>query len=122
MSDYIERQAALDAIEVCLERDTKNACLDLCVDDPDLSRCMARYNGIKAVRKLVEERPAANAREDVQGCWMEYEKSVFFRFKKDGEPIFRDVTVYTCNKCGRGSAIKENFCPRCGARMFKNLF
>lgn len=108
VSDYIERQAALDAIEVCLERDAKNACLDLCVDDPDLSRCMARYNVIKAVRKLVEERPAANVREDVQGEWI-FKQSYF------------GTDECNCSLCGQflSTRIGERmpFCPNCGARM-----
>ena len=34
-----------------------------------------------------------------------------------GDPIYTEHTYYQCSACRRKSAIKENYCPSCGARM-----
>lgn len=107
MDGYISRQAAIEAIEVFLERDAKNACLNLSVNDPEFSGCMARYNGIKAVRTLIEKRPSANARENVKAHWAHL----------GGDE-------WCCTNCGNvinteGSWEKptKKFCDECGADM-----
>ena len=36
---------------------------------------------------------------------------------KTGSLIDREKRAYRCSECGRKSAIKENYCPNCGAKM-----
>lgn len=107
MDDYISRQATIRDIEVLLERDAKNACLYSSVCDPEFSRLMARYNGIKAVRTLIEKRPSANVREAVKAKWAHL----------GGDE-------WCCTACGNvihteGSWEKptKKFCDECGADM-----
>ena len=107
MDDYIDRKSTIEAIQKFLEIDARNACLDLSVCDPEFSRCMARYNGIKAVRRLVQERPSAKVREDIKAKWSHL----------GGDE-------WCCTACGNvihteGSWEKptKKFCDECGADM-----
>lgn len=64
------------------------------------------------------EEALENVRPERYSHWHEYLTNVFMgRFSKDGEPICQDRKTFMCVKCGRGSAIKEKFCPSCGAMM-----
>ena len=36
-----------------------------------------------------------------------------------GMSIYRHYHYYQCRKCGRRTAVRENFCPNCGADMRK---
>ena len=36
-----------------------------------------------------------------------------------GMPIYRHYHYFSCRKCGRRTAVRENFCPNCGADMRK---
>ena len=36
-----------------------------------------------------------------------------------GMSIYRHYHYFSCRKCGRRTAVKENFCPNCGADMRK---
>lgn len=42
--------------------------------------------------------------------------STYWRWYPEGARAVNRVT-YRCTRCGRGSAILENFCPSCGAPM-----
>lgn len=55
MDDYISRQATLEAIEVFLEKDAKIACLNLSVNDPRFSKCMANTMVLKLLDKLLKK-------------------------------------------------------------------
>lgn len=113
MDDYISRKAAIAAIKVLLEEEAKNACLDLPLNDPNLSRCMARYNGIKAARQIIEKRPSADVRPVVRGKWI------------DGSENFTcgnyNAECSNCHANIRWSGCDDdfNFCPKCGAMMME---
>ena len=51
------------------------------------------------------------------GKWKAYTHSAYHGNDEDGEPIWREVTVYHCNMCNRRTVIKENYCPNCGREM-----
>ena len=103
MDDYISRQSAIEAIEVFLEKDAKIACLNLSVNDPQFSRCMARYNGIKAARQIIEKIPSADVRQVVHGKW-----------------YFAEDAVFRCSVCGRiCPELDAPYC-NCGADMSGN--
>lgn len=51
------------------------------------------------------------------GRWKAFTHSAYHGNDEDGEPIWREVTVYHCKLCNRRTVIKENYCPNCGAKM-----
>lgn len=51
------------------------------------------------------------------GWWKAFTHSAYRGNDEDGEPIWREVTVYHCKLCNRRTVIKENYCPNCGAKM-----
>ena len=54
---------------------------------------------------VVDDLPTADVQEVRHGRWeCNYDRGAFY-------------IVYVCSECGRGSLVKENFCPSCGARM-----
>lgn len=91
MADYIERQAALDAL--------RNVTND--------QNCPAFIAA--TVEQILTEAPAANVREDVQGKWV---------LENTREKSYMRVcsvckrTAYCCTP-----VFSYCFCPNCGARM-----
>lgn len=61
--------------------------------------------------------PAADVAPVVHGKWREVTRSVYCGMNKQGNPIYRDRSVYYCSKCNRKTVIKEKCCPDCGAKM-----
>ena len=51
------------------------------------------------------------------GHWKAFIHSAYHGTDEDGEPIWREVTVYHCSQCNRRTVIKEKYCPNCGAKM-----
>lgn len=92
MADYIERQAALDAL-----RDVTNE-----------QNCPAFIAA--TVEQILTEAPAANVREDVQGKWLEPDAPIVCAAKCSvcGNTEYLDYG---------GQEEGWNFCPNCGARM-----
>ena len=48
--------------------------------------------------------------------WVATEDIAFYGIR-NGEAQYRKHYTYRCRECGRGSAIKEKYCPSCGAKM-----
>lgn len=114
MDDYISREATIRNIEVFLETDAKNACLDSSVCDPKFSRLMARYNGIKAARQIIEKIPSADVRPVAHGSWIpKYEE--IYRLENICE-LKMLPDYFECSICGRREIRPEPFC-NCGADM-----
>jgi hypothetical protein len=65
----------------------------------------------------VKEAPAADVAPVVHGEWIGYTASAYIGCTEDGEPKWAERRKYLHKKCGRWSAIKEPFCPNCGAKM-----
>lgn len=66
---------------------------------------------------VVRDFPAADVALVVHGRWEGWTTPAFYGLDDFGEPIYRDATFYRCSICSRKSAIKEKFCPSCGAMM-----
>lgn len=66
---------------------------------------------------VVRDFPAADVAPVVHGRWEGWITPAFYGLDDFGEPIYRDATFYRCSICSRKSAIKEKFCPSCGAKM-----
>ena len=56
-------------------------------------------------------------KEPKTGHWKAFIHSAYHGTGEDGEPVWREVTVYHCSQCNRRTVIKEKFCPNCGAKM-----
>ena len=63
-------------------------------------------------RKLIAEAPAADVAPVVHGRWNGWHGD-----KMVAEDKYKHYHYYSCNKCGRKSAVASNYCPNCGARM-----
>ena len=62
--------------------------------------------------------PTIEAEPVKHGRWKCWTTSKFTgKYKDYDEPEFKDYVYYTCSECYRKSAIKELYCPNCGARM-----
>ena len=59
--------------------------------------------------------PAADVAPVVHGLW-EREPSSYWRWTPSGA-VAVTRTTYRCGLCGRGTAVKSNYCPNCGAKM-----
>lgn len=59
--------------------------------------------------------PTADVAPVVHGLW-EKEPSSFWRWTPSGA-VAVARTTYRCGLCGRGTAVKSNYCPNCGAKM-----
>ena len=66
---------------------------------------------------MAENAPAIDAAPVVHGRWEGWIIPAFYGLDDFGEPIYRDAAFYRCSICSRKSAIKEKFCPSCGAMM-----
>lgn len=65
--------------------------------------------------QYIEALPAADVVPVVHGLW-EREPSSYWRWTPSGA-VAVTRTTYRCGLCGRGTAVKSNYCPNCGAKM-----
>ena len=63
----------------------------------------------------IEDAPAADVVPVVRGWW-EKEPSSYWRWTSSGA-VAVTRTTYRCGLCGRGTAVKSNYCPNCGVKM-----
>lgn len=93
MSDLIEKQAAIDALNVCATIGRG------CGKSVTFDIVMATVNDYAdIVKKRIEALPSAQP-ERKQGKWKDFCGS------------------YQCSCCNMTNAYEENFCPNCGADM-----
>ncbi len=65
---------------------------------------------VKMAIKALEQEPKI-------GHWKAFIHNAYHGTDEDGEPIWREVTVYHCSQCNRRTVIKEKYCPNCGVKM-----
>lgn len=94
MAEYIKRETAVRAVMAAKW-----------VDGSDGAMAM----------EIVASTPAADVAPVVHGLW-EKEPSSFWRWAPSGA-VAVARTTYRCGLCGRGTAVKSNYCPNCGAKM-----
>ena len=90
MVEYIKREAVIDLITRRYE-------------NPEI--CTQEINSI----------PAADVVPVVQGRW-ERDPASYWRWTPSGA-VAVTRTTYRCGLCGRGTTVKSNYCPNCGAKM-----
>ena len=102
MAEYIEREAALNICQKEYEERLKMH--DYCGDS-------VAWNIGGAIKGL----PAADVAPVMHGQWIGVDSS-FWKSRHDTDiPVFRKT--YRCPFCARRTAIMENYCPNCGAKM-----
>lgn len=92
MAEYIERETLLRSI----------------ADD------VAPFN-VAMVFRHIHNAPTADVAPVVHGRW-EREPASYWRWTPSGA-VAVTRTTYRCGLCGRGTAVKSNYCPNCGAKM-----
>ena len=100
MSDYISRQAAIEAVEKCQQYKVSKE--DYAVD----------FAEVKTELMML---PTADVRENVRGEWLPMKR---FGGEKGQKP---DVMCSVCHApalwLGTLGCIRSNYCPNCGADM-----
>ena len=104
MTEYIERDMLYRVLERC-RKAPKNRYQRGVEDGMELA-----LNAVKAIH-------TADVAPVVHGRWEGWITPAFYGLDDFGEPIYRDAAFYRCSICSRKSAIKEKFCPSCGAMM-----
>lgn len=94
MAEYIKRETAVRAVMAAKW-----------VDGSDGAMAM----------EIVASPATADVAPVVHGLW-EKEPSSFWRWTPSGAVVVARTT-YRCGLCGRGTAVKSNYCPNCGAKM-----
>jgi hypothetical protein len=69
-----------------------------------------------ALQESVRQLPPVTPQQKM-GKWKAFTHSAYRGNDEDGEPIWREVTVYHCDLCNRRTVIKEKYCPNCGCKM-----
>lgn len=70
---------------------------------------------LRDCKEAIDSIPTADVAPVVHGLW-EKEPSSFWRWTPSGA-VAVARTTYRCGLCGRGTAVKSNYCPNCGAKM-----
>lgn len=102
MAEYIDREALRKVLE-----NWRDAHAD--VDDEQ------GCGLLEDVIWEVDARPAADVAPVVRGWW-EKEPSSYWMWTSSGA-VAVTRTTYRCGLCGRGTAVKSNYCHNCGAKM-----
>ncbi len=102
MAEYIKREAL---------REILDGWRDAHADVDDVHGCGL----LEDVICEVDAQTAADVAPVVHGLW-EKEPSSFWRWTPSGAVAVARAT-YRCGLCGRGTAVKSNYCPNCGAKM-----
>lgn len=61
--------------------------------------------------------PAHIDREAWTAEWRELHGDKLVGFDDCGDDVYRHYHYSVCTSCGKGSAVKSNFCPKCGKAM-----
>ena len=108
MAEYIKREAAIAYI-----REQSEECQKAFEELGGESGIYAdAYNDLAEDFYSI---PAADVAPVVHGRW-EKEPSSYWRWTSSGA-VAVTRTTYRCGLCGRGTAVKSNYCPKCGAKM-----
>lgn len=95
MSEYVSREAAIEDFEQCNQKNSTWT--------------------PQRVKTLLMRIPAADV-EPVRHGWWETFDSSYWRSTQYGVQVI-DCVKIRCGLCGRGSSVRTNYCPNCGAKM-----
>lgn len=107
MAEYIDRDAAANIFEAPMWRGY--------AEPYTFEAHLAMVAVAKLIREEIGKIPAADVAPVVHGRWIGVDSSYWKPTHSTDIPVFRKT--YRCSECGRRTAIAENYCPNCGARM-----
>lgn len=111
---------ALDMAIKALEQEPCEDCIrrsDIGFTNFEIVMCNGDYKeALKMLLDKIEKAPSITPQPKI-GKWKAFTHSAYHGNDEDGEPIWREVTVYHCNLCNRRTVIKEKYCPNCGCKM-----
>lgn len=100
-----------------IEREDAKARLRIWITDCVLDGDNEAADCFRDCIDLLDSIPAADVTPVVHGRWIGVDSS-FWKPTHSGDiPVFRKT--YRCSECRRRTAIAENYCPNCGAKMNK---
>lgn len=108
MSDYISREAAI--------KEFGDADADVIADYGADYGSEYGYS-INKVREVLQLVPAADVAPVRRGEWIEYACSAYGGIDEYGDVKWIPKKKFLHEECGRWNAIREPFCPNCGAEM-----
>lgn len=95
MSDYISRQAAIEAVDECTKLKITDDFYTVYTED---------------MKDMITDIPTADVRENVRGEWLN---------TRPDAPMFG---FHYCSICGRKrTSPQDHYCPNCGADMRGDL-
>ncbi len=78
----------------------------------------AMRGGIRKALRCMELTPTIDSASlRPKGFWEEYATSSFYGYDDNHEPKWAARKFYRCERCRKGTAVRSNFCPNCGADM-----
>ena len=108
MAEYIDREAFKKSVE-------ERYCKPCKAEGKDHNGCWCRACWVDDMLDEVECFQPSDVAPVVHGRW-EREPSSYWRWTSSGA-VAVTRTTYRCGLCGRGTAVKSNYCPNCGAKM-----
>ena len=108
MAEYIDRDAFKKSVE-------ERYCKPCKAEKKDHNGCWCRACWVDDMLDEVECFQPSDVAPVVHGRW-EREPSSYWRWTSSGA-VAVTRTTYRCGLCGRGTAVKSNYCPNCGAKM-----
>lgn len=99
MDDLISRKALLEDIKVASGNDFMGTMV------------------AGTLTRFVKKQPAVDAAPVVHGEWIGYETSSYNGNDEYGEPRWIPKKFFRCSICRKGTAVRHNFCPNCGAKI-----
>lgn len=97
--EYITQSAGDEIRQKNYDLISRRAVLDITWEEPSYTDAL---NVLTEVRDKVKELPSVNPQEKT-GHWID--RDVY------------DADRWKCSECGRTEPYKENYCPKCGAKM-----
>lgn len=116
MNEYIEKNALYKKIAE-LEELARNRYLDTPSNSPACARYMAQLDERTRFKHMIYDSPAADVAEVKHGKWNGWHGDKLVGIDDNGDDMYRHYHYNTCSECGRGNAIKSDYCPNCGAKM-----
>ena len=108
MAEYLDKEAFKKSVEARYCKPCKK-------EKKDHNGCWCRACWVNDMIDEVECFLPADVAPVVHGRW-EKEPSSYWRWTSSGA-VAVTRTTYRCGLCGRGTAVKSNYCPSCGAKM-----
>ena len=69
------------------------------------------------VLAIIDNQPAADVAEVMHDKWQGFITHAYIGCDEYGNPKWAERRFFVHRKCGRRTAIKEKYCPNCGAKM-----